>query len=316
LTFIVLANISQLAFAQTYPARPVRFVTPLPAGSGADLGLRVVADQLSRFWSQPVVVENRPGANGFIALGMMKTAPADGYTLAQASSSQLTTHPLVYRKLPYDPARDFEAVTPLFWNYYFIVVAAGASWRNVADLVAAARARPGALNYGSGFVGSPAHLGSAALEAVTGTQMVHVPFKETAQLFVAVGSGDVAWTLSTAGTASAALQAGKVRLLALAAPVRLPAYKDVPTVAEAGGPAHFEVAAWTGIVAPAGTSAALVNRLNRDIARALSEAEVRERYAVFGYEPYSRSPGEMVKLMAAETARYAPVIKRLNLTLD
>jgi tripartite-type tricarboxylate transporter receptor subunit TctC len=314
--FGALALAMPYADAQTYPARPVRIITPLPIGSGADAALRLAAEQLSRAWSQTVVVENRPGASGFIALGLLKSASADGYNLALASSSHLTTHPLLYKKLPYDPVRDFAPVIPLFTNYFFIAAPAGSPWRGVADLIAAAKVKPGALSYASGFVGSPAHLGAAALEAATGTQMLHVPYKETTQLFVALGNGEIGWTLASPGTAGAAVQTGKVRLLAVAAPSRLPAYKDVPTVAEAGGPKDYEVSAWTGLIAPAGTPAAVIDKVNRDIARAVADARIRERYAVFGYEPYVMTPAQMAKLMAAETARYAPVIQRLNLALD
>ena len=282
----------------------------------SDAALRLAAEHLSRAWSQTIVVENRPGANGFIALGILKSASPDGYNLALASSSHLTTHPLLYKKLPYDPVRDFAPVIPLFTNYFFIAVAAGSPWRGVNDLIAAAKSRPGALSYASGFVGCPAHLGVAVLEAATGTQMLHVPYKETTQLFVALGNGEIGWTLASPGTAGAAVQTGKVRLLALAAPSRLPAYKDVPTAAEAGGPADYEVSAWTGIIAPARTPAAVIDKVNRDMARAVVDPKIRERYAVFGYEQYLMTPGEMAKLIAAETARYAPVVKRLNIALD
>lgn len=310
------AQTASTGSGQAYPARPVRFITPLPIGSGADAGLRLVAEYLSRSWSQNVVVENRPGANGFIALGLLKSASPDGYNLALASSSHLTTHPLLYKKLPYDPVGDFDPVIPLFTNYFFIAVAAGAPWRSVADLIAAAKSRPGLLSYASNFVGSPAHLGASALEAATGTQMLHVPYKETTQLFVALGNGEVGWTFASPGTAGAAVQTGKVRLLAAAAPSRLAAHKDVPTVAEAGGPAGFEVSAWTGVIAPKRTPAAIINKVNSDITRAVADPKIRERYAAFGYEQYVMSPTEMAKLIAAETARYAPVVKRLNVALD
>lgn len=313
---VVLALVAAQINAQTYPARPVRVVTPQPVGSGSDLAMRLVADYLSRTWSQPVIVENRTGASGFIAMGLLKSAAADGYTIAHASSSHLTTHPLLYKQLPYNPASDFEAVIPLFKNYFFIVVPTAAPWKNVADMIAAAKAKPGTLNYGSGFVGSPGHLGAAALEAATGTQMVHVPFKETSQLFASVGTGDIGWTLASPGTAGAAVSTGKVRLLAIAAPSRLPAYKDVPTVSESGGPANFEVVAWTGIVAPARTPAAIVEKINRDIARAVAEPDIRQRFTVFGYDPYIMSPRDMTRLMATETAQYAPIVKKLNVSLD
>jgi tripartite-type tricarboxylate transporter receptor subunit TctC len=302
--------------AQSYPAKPVKVITPFPAGSGPDSALRLVADRLSKMWGQQVLVENRPGANGFIALGAAKGAAPDGYTLAQASSAQLSTHRLVYKSMPYDPVTDFEAITPLFRNHFFIVVPTASSWKSVGDLIAAAKAKPNGLSYGSEFVGSPGHLGAALLEASTGTQMMHVPFKETTQLFTAVGTGDVQWAFGTAGTAGAAVRSGKARLLALAAPKRLAAFPDVPTVAESGGPAGFEVGASTVMLAPKGTPKAIVDRINADIAKVVAEPEVRERFAAFGYEAWPLTPAETAAAMDADAKRYAEIIKRLNLQLD
>jgi len=310
------ALVTAAAHAQQYPTKPVKVITPFPAGSGPDAALRVVADKLSKSWGQQVLVENRPGANGFIALGAAKAAPADGYTLAQASSAQLATHPLVYKSLPYDPAKDFEPVTPLFRNHFFVVVGVASPFKSVGELVAAAKRKPGDMTYGSEFIGSPGHLGSALLESATGTQMMHVPFKETTQLFTAVGTGDLQWAFGTAGTAGATLRAGKVKFLALAAPKRLPQFPDVPTVAESGGPASFEVAAWTGMLAPRGTPKALVDRIGRDIAKILAEPDVRERFAAFGYEAFPQSSAEMAATIEADRKRYDEVIRRLNLSLD
>jgi len=302
--------------AQTYPSRPVKVITPFPAGSGPDAALRLVADRLTKSWGKPLVIENRPGANGFIALGTAKSAAPDGYILAQASSAQLSTHRLVYKSLPYDPAKDFEPITPLFRNYFFVVVPAASRWMSMTDLVSAAKAKPKGLAYGSEFIGSPGHLGAALLEAATGTQMTHVPFKETTQLFTAVGTGDIHWAFGTAGTAGAAIRSGKARFLALAAPLRLPAFPDVPTVTEAGGPIGFELAAWTGMLAPKGTPGAIVEQLNRDIAKALADAEVRERFSAFGYDAWPLSPAGTAAAIDADVRRYADIVKRLNLQLD
>jgi tripartite-type tricarboxylate transporter receptor subunit TctC len=302
--------------AQSFPSKPVRIITPFPAGSGPDSALRLVADRLSKQWGQQVLVENRPGANGFIALGAAKAAAPDGYTLAQASSAQLSTHRLVYKSMPYDPVKDFETITPLFRNHFFIVVPTASPWKNVGDLVAVAKAKPNGLAYGSEFVGSPGHLGAALLENATGTQMMHVPFKETSQLFNAVGSGDVQFAFGTAGTAGAAIRSGKARFLALGAPKRLAAFPDVPTVAEAGGPAGFEVGASTVLLAPKGTPKAIVDQVNAYVAKAVADPEVRERFAAFGYETWPLTPVETAAAMEADTKRYADIIKRLNLQLD
>ena len=311
-----LAVLPLVEAAQNFPEKPVRIITTFPSGSGPDAAMRLIAARLSKAWGQQVVVDNRPGGNGFIGLGMARTAVPDGYTLAQASSAQITTHRLIYRSLPYDPVKDFEAIVPLFRNHFFVVVPASSSWKGVGDLIAAAKAKPNGFTYGSEFIGSPGHLGAASLEAATGTQMTHVPYKETGQLFAAVGRGDVQWAFGTAGTAGAAVQSGSARLLALAAPRRLSSYPDVPTVSESGGPAGFEVAAWTGLLAPRGTPRAIVEQVNRDVARAVAEPEVRERFAAFGYEAWDITPAQTSAAMAAELRGHAGTIKRLNLQLD
>jgi tripartite-type tricarboxylate transporter receptor subunit TctC len=313
---LAVAALAAPASAQQFPAKPVKVITPFPAGSGPDAALRIVGDKLSRSWGQQVVVENRPGASGFIAIEAAKKAPADGYTLVQMDSAQLTAHPYLFQKLPYDPVADFEPISPLFRNYFFVVVPAGTGWKSMGDLVAAAKRKPGDLAYGSWSIGSPGHIGAASLEAATGTQMTHVPFKEMTQLYTAVGNGDVAWAFGSVASAGPSYRAGKVKFLAVAAPQRIAGYPDVPTVAEAGGPAGFEVKSWTAVFAPRGTPKSLTARLNADVAKALSEADVRERFVAFGYEPFPVAPGEMTKLLEAESRRYAEIIKRSKISLD
>jgi tripartite-type tricarboxylate transporter receptor subunit TctC len=313
---LALSALSHAASAQQYPNKPVKVITPFPAGSGPDAALRLIGGKLSRAWGQQVVIENRPGANGFIAIEAAKRATPDGYTLVQMDSAQLTAHPHLYKKLPYDPVKDFEPIAPLFQNYFFVVVPADSKWQSVADLTAAAKAKRGELTYGSWFIGSPGHLGAALLEAATGTQMTHVPFKEMTQLYTAVGNNDVAWAFGSVASAGPAYRAGKVKFLAAAAPKRIAGYTDIPTVAEAGGPAEFEVKAWTAILAPRGTPKDAVAKANADVAKAVSEPDVRERFAAFGYEALPAAPSDMEKLLSAESRRYGEIIKRSNISLD
>ena len=304
-------------FAQeTYPARAVRIVTPFPAGSGPDAVVRMVAEKLNRAWGKPVVVDNRPGANGFIALTYAKSAAADGYTLAQASSAQLTTHTLIYRNLPYDPVKDFTPITPLFRNSFFVVVGTGSPHKSVGELIAAAKAKPGSLSYASEFVGSPGHLGALLLSSAAGVQMVHVPFKESTQLFSALANNEVAWSFSSAATASAALLAGRVKLLAIGTRTRVPSYPDVPTVAENGGPAEFSLDAWTALIAPAGTPPAIIAQINKSVATALGESDIRQRFTTFAFESFPLSPAQTAKLMETETHRYADIIRGANISFD
>lgn len=304
------------ATAQPYPAKPVRIVTPFAAGSGPDGVLRVVGQKLSGLWGQQVIVENRPGANGFIAIEAAKKAPADGYTLVQMDDTHMALQPHLYRKLPYDVARDFDPVATLFRTHFFVVVPTGSPWKTVDDLVAAAKARPGDVTYGSWFVGSPGHLGGAMLEAETGAQMTHVPYKEASQLYAAVGNGDVAWAFGTAGSSGAMYRAGKVKYIAIAAPTRFAGFPDVPTMAEAGGPAGLEVKAWVALFAPRGTPAPATARVNEDLRKVLADPEVRERLASYGFEPYAASPAEMTREMEADFGRYGEIVKRAKVSID
>lgn len=302
--------------SEEYPQRPVRIITVFPTGAGPDTVLRLAADRLSRSLGKQFIVENRPGGNGFIALTAAKSATPDGYTLAYASGSQLTTHTLVYSKLPYDPVKDFRPVTPLFRNSFFIVVGANSSYKTVGDILAAAKAAPGKLAYASEFVGSPGHLGSLMLAAAAGVQMSHVPFRETLQLFNAVANNEVAWAFGSAATAGPALQAGRVRLMAIGTPARLPAYPDVPTVPQSGGPAGYTLDAWTAVIAPAAVPAPIIGKLNKAISEVMLDADMRQRLTVFGYEPWPMSPADTGKLIESDTARYAKIIREANLKFD
>lgn len=304
------------AWAEDFPARAVRIVTPFPAGSGPDAMLRVLTGKLARLWGHQVLVENRPGANGFIAIDAAKKAAPDGYTLVQLDNAHLALQPHLYKRLPYDLARDFDAVATLFRTHFFVVVPASSPWRDMRDLVAAARERGGEMAYGSWYVGSPGHMGAALLEARTGVRMTHIPFKDMNQLFIAVGNGDVAWAFGTAASAAAVQRAGKVRFLAAAAPRRIAGHPNVPTVEEAGGPPAFEVKAWVALFAPKGTPPAVLTRLHRDVAQALADAEVRERLAAFTFEPLTVPRAEIDRLIEADARHFGEAVKHLNLSLD
>jgi tripartite-type tricarboxylate transporter receptor subunit TctC len=304
------------SIAQTYPVKPVRVLTPFPTGSGPDSALRLVGERLAKAWGQQLIVDNRPGGNGFIAAEAARRATADGYTLVQLDVANLTVHPHLYRKMPYDPVRDFDPAAGILRTYFFVVVPANAQWKNVADLIAEAKAQPGKLSYASWFIGSPGHLGAAQLELATGTRMHHVLYKDMTQLYFDVGNQEIAWAFGSAGSTSAAYQAGKVRYLAAAAPQRISGYPDVPTVAEAGGPAGFEVMGWVVIMAPRGTPGAAIARVNEGVGQALAERDIAERFQVFGYEPMPLQPAQIARLIESDSRRYGDVIKRLNISLD
>ena len=304
------------AHAQDYPTRPVRIITPFPVGSGPEGVVRLVADKLSRTWGQPVVVENRPGGNGFIAIDTFKRGATDGHDLIQLDNVHLSAYPHLFKRLPYSPEKDFEPLLPLFKAYFFFTTAADSKYRNVGDLIADAKARPGRLNYGSWSIGNPVHLGSALFDTVTGIDTQHVVYKETSQLYTAVATGELAYALGTSATAGPLYRAGKLKLLAVAAPSRLPAFKDVPTVAEAGGPAGFEVSGWTAIAAPRGLPKAVADRIQKDIEKALGEPDVREKFISFGYEQFTPTREQFNQYIQSESVRLSGIIKKANASLD
>lgn len=309
-------SLAGTAHAQAYPSRPIKIVTPFPAGQGPDVLLRMVAEKLSTSLGQPVVIENKPGASGFIAFETAKRAPADGYTLVHMDSFHIGTHPHLFNKLPYSVSKDFDPVTPLVRNYFFVVVPANSKYQTMGELIAAAKARPDTISYGSWGVATPAHLGSLMLEAATGTQMRHIPYKEVAQLYQSVANGDLDWAIGSAASAGAMLQAGKVRFLAAAAPKRITGYEKVPTAAESGAPASWSVGGWNGLLVPKGTPREIVQRLNEGIARAMQSPEVQSKLGPFTYESYTMSPADMAKQMDAEVASWGPTLQKAGIKLD
>ena len=304
------------AHAQNFPTKPVRIITPFPVGSGPEGVARLVADKLAKTWGQPVTVENRPGGNGFIAIDAFKRGATDGTDLIQLDNVHLTAYPHLFKKLPYEAKTDFDVLLPLFKTYFFFTTASDSKYKNMADLMADAKANPGKLNYGSWSVGNPVHLGSALFETVTGTEMQHVIYKETSQLYTGVATGELAFAMGTSATAGPLYRAGKLKFLAIAAPKRLPAYKDVPTVTEAGGPKDFEVSGWTAIATPKGLPKAVADKINADIAKALAEPDVREKFVSFGYEPFTPTRDQFNQYIQAESARLAAVIVKAKAALD
>ncbi|TXD71074.1 tripartite tricarboxylate transporter substrate binding protein, partial [Mitsuaria sp. TWR114] len=264
----------------------------------------------------PVIVENKPGANGFIAIDTFKRGATDGHDLIQLDNAHLVIYPHLFKKLPYDPVKDFDPIAPLFKAYFFVGVSANSKYKTVGDIVADAKAHPGALNYGSWSVGNPVHLGAAQLEAMTQTQMTHVVYKETSMLYTAVANGELNFALGTMATAGPLQRAGKIRFIAITSPKRHPAFPDVPTVAESGGPAGYEATGWTTIAAPRGLPKAVQERIQRDIEAALAEPDIRERYVTFGYDVFPTTKEQYMGFISAESAKYAALIKRFNLSLD
>jgi tripartite-type tricarboxylate transporter receptor subunit TctC len=287
---MILALVAAGGAAQQFPAKTVKVITPFSAGSGPDSVLRLVGDKLSKQWGQAVVVENRPGGSGIIAVTAATKSVPDGYTLVRLDDTQLALQPHLYPDGRYDAVRTLDPVAALFRSYFFIVVATASPWRSVSELVRAAKTKPGGLTYGSWGIGSPGHVGAMMLQAATGTSMTHVPFKDMAQLYTAVANNDVDWAFGSAASAGPVARAGKARFLAVAASKRRVGFPEVPTVSEAGGPAQFEVKAWMALLVPRGTPKPIIARINRDIANLLTQPDLLERFGSMGFEPVSLSP--------------------------
>jgi len=301
------------AGAQTYPSKPVKLTAPYSAGAGPAVFMRVIAEKLTKYWNQQVIVDSRPGASGFIAIEAVKNAPADGYELLVAANSHMTVNPAIFRdKLPYDPQKDFAPVATVFVTPFFITVKSDGPLASVPALIAAAKASPGALTYGGPYVGSPSHLGGADFEFRTGTTMTFVPYKDQSQMYVSIANGELSWAFSTIGSALPLMRAGKIKLLAIGAKQRSASAPEVPTVGEAGGPQGFEVLSWMALFAPRATSAEIVGKVNAAVARALGEPDVLERMKSFGFEPFVSTPAQLADLIRADTRTNTALVERIG----
>ncbi len=305
------------AFAQAdFPTKPVTLITAFAPGSGPDATLRLVAEKLGKLWNQRVLVDNRPGGGGFIAMDAAKRAAPDGYTLLQLDSDHLAAVPHLYKQRGADAVKSFEPVASIFRTTFLVAVAKDSPLKSMADIVAAAKAAPGNVTYGSWGVGSPGHLGAELLEMQTGIRMTHVPYKEVSQLFMSVSTNDVAWSLGTLPSSSGAYKAGKLRYIAVASNKRLPQVPEVPTAAEAGGPADFDVNAFVVLVSPKGIAPALRAKINADVAKVLTDAELKTRFDTFAFEPISWTAEEIGRNAEAKSKVYEQLVKKANISLE
>jgi tripartite-type tricarboxylate transporter receptor subunit TctC len=310
------AHLAASAFAQSFPSKTVRIDAPYSAGAAPATFTRMIADRLSKLWAQPVIVEPKPGGSGFLAIEALKNASPDGHELIVVSNAHVAINPALYRSLPYDPEKDLVPVAMFYRTPFFLIVAANGPYPSVPALIAAAKANPGTVSYGSSYVGSPSHLGSAAFEYRTGTKMIHVPFRDQSQMYVAIANGDVGWAFSTLGSALPLIQAGKIRILAIAARQRLKTLPDVPTLEEAGGPAGLEVDSWLALMAPRGTPAEVVRRINEDVNRQLADPDVLEQMRKLGFEAAPGTPAQLAGVIASDAKKYAELVRLTGAKAD
>jgi tripartite-type tricarboxylate transporter receptor subunit TctC len=296
-----------LAFGQGYPNKPVKIVVPFTAGSATDILARNVGQKLSELWGQPVVIENRPGAGGTIGAAVVAKSPPDGYTLLVHSAAQ-AVNPAIYPTLPYDTVKDFVEVATLGGQPNVLVVAPATGYKSVADLIADAKKKPGALNFASAGTGSGTHVNGEKFKLAAGIDVVHIPYKGTPEALTDTLTGRVTYFFSPISAALPNIREGKLVALGVSTAKRSSALPNVPTIAESGLPG-FDYNLWIGMYAPAGTPNDVVDKINADVARALASSEVRERLAALGAEPMLMSPAEFRKFMRDEMDDLAKVVK-------
>lgn len=311
----VLFCVGVSAHAQTYPAKPIRMVIPFPAGGTTDITARIAAQKLSEALGQQVVPDNRPGASGNIGAEQVAKAAPDGYTLVTLPGSTLTIHPALYPKLPFDPLKDFAPVTILAAVPNLLVVHPSLPVRNVKELIALAKSRPGQLNYASTGAGQSTHLSMELLKTMSATTITHVPYKGSAPALTDMLGGHVPMMFDNMPSVLPHVKAAKLRAIGVSTMKRAPVAPDIPTVAESGLPG-FEVSVWFSVLAPANTPRDIVDRLNRVLVKALHSADVRERLATQGAEAIGNTPEDFIAVMKRDLTKWAKVVKDARITLE
>ena len=303
------------AAAQAYPSKPVRLIVPFPPGGAVDAVARVVADRLSQSLGQQVVIDNRGGAGGTIGAAAAATAPADGYTLFIGTASTHGTNANLYSKLSYDPVKDFAPISLLVTTPFILVTHPAVPAKNAAELVALAKASPGKLNYGSYGNGSSNHLAAELFRAQAGIEIVHVPYRGAAPAIQDLMAGQIQFMFDSFPTSNPHIQAGSIRLIGVGGEKRSSLLPNVPTVAESGL-AGYAAGTWFGLLAPAGTAAAVIQRLNRETLHALADPGLRERLIGMGTEPAGTSPAEFAHVIETEINKWAQLIRDRGIKLD
>jgi tripartite-type tricarboxylate transporter receptor subunit TctC len=303
------------AWAQaSYPSKPVRLIVPWPPGGGADVITRLLSPKLSEALGQQVIVDNRGGAAGNIGAEMAAKAPPDGYTIAFAYSGTHSINPHIYSKMPFRES-DFAPIIWLASVPQVVVVHPSLPVKTIKDLIALDRAKPGQLSYGSSGNGAINHLAGELFNHMTGTKLVHVPYKGGGPAAVALISGEIALILGEPASLVGHIKAGKVRPIAVTTAKRALSFPELPTVAESGV-RDYEVTSWNGMLAPAGTPSDVLRRLNAEYNKIITDAEMRKRLIANGYEPVGGPPEKFGEHIRAEIAKWGPVVKRANVRVD
>jgi tripartite-type tricarboxylate transporter receptor subunit TctC len=313
LAFAFAATIA--AQAQDYPSRLIKIIVPFPPGGNPDLAARLVANRMAIDFGQSVIVENKPGANGGIGARAVAKADPDGYTLLVANLGILGINPVVREHLPYDTSKDFAPISRLAISPLLLIVNPSLKVNSVQELIALAKKEPGKLTYASAGVGSAAHMAAALFDQMAGVSMLHVPYKGASEAAPATAAGNVSLTFGGQGAAWPLVAAGNVKGLGLTGSKRSPSHPDMPTVSEAGVPG-YEISDWAGMLAPAGTPQAIVDKLNAEVQKALADTDTQKKFALQGLEPAGTSPKDLTAFVDAEQKKWGAVAKRDNIHIN
>jgi tripartite-type tricarboxylate transporter receptor subunit TctC len=296
------------ANAAAYPDKPIRMLVGFAAGGGTDTTARAIGGPLSDALGQQIIVDNRPGAAGNIAADITAHSVPDGYTILMGTIAALAINPSLYEKLPFDPIKDFEPISLAVSSMNVLVVHPSVAAKNVKELIALAKAQPGKLTYGSSGVGGAGHLAGVLFDQLAGTKMIHVPYKGGAPAMIALVSGEVNLVFATAETAVPQVKAGKIRALGVTTAKRSALLPDLPTIAEGGLPG-YEANNWYGLLAPAKTPAAIIERLNREVVKVLNMPKVKEQLFRSGLDASPSTPKEFSAYIKSEMAKWSKVVK-------
>ena len=311
-----LLSYAGVAAAQTaYPTKAIRYVVPFPAGGPLDIVARAIGQDLSKSWNQPVIIDNRPGAGGNIGADAVAKSAPDGYTILMGAVSTHAINVSLYRKLPFDPVKDFAPVTLITQVPNVLIVHPSVPARSVKDLIALAKSRPGQLAFASGSTGSAGHLAGELFKTMAGIDMVHVPYKGAAPASIDLIAGHVSLMFDNLASALPNIDAARVRPLALTTIKRSALVPALPTISEQGL-RDFDISTWFGILAPAATPAEIITRLNAEVVRILHTASMKERLAALGAEPVGDKPDEFAAFIKSEIPEYAKIIKASGATAD
>ena len=312
---LALTSGSALAADAGYPTKAVRLVVPQAAGGSTDTLSRLVAQKLSETFSQQVVVDNRPGANGIIGTEVVAKAPADGYTLLAGGTAPIAINPSLYAKIPYDPVKNFTPVSLVGYSTSVLVVHPSVQATTIKDLIALARAKPGEIRYASAGSGSTPHLSAEMFRVMTGVDVVLVNYKGSTPGVTATISGETQMMFTGVASAVSHIKAGRLRALSVNGPRRSPALPDVPTAHESGLPG-YEVDFWIGFLAPAGTPRPVIDRLNKEVNRIITLPDIKDKFQVSGAEPVAGTPEQMAAIIRKDIDRWAKVVKAAGMKAE